>query len=60
MIYPTVKETVERCSRTGVLKVEGLRNEDYVMKEAGFKPRYVRNLERAAVFFSLIPIIILA
>jgi hypothetical protein len=69
MIYPTVKECVETCSRTGVLKVEGLGNDEYVMKGAGFKPRYVRSLERpeylktpawAVVFFSLLPIIILA
>jgi len=60
MIYPTVKECVEMCSRTGVLKVEGIRDDEYVLKKAGFRPRYVGGLEKAAVFFSLIPIIILA
>ena len=68
MIYPTVKECMDSCSKTGVLKVEGLKNDEYVQKGAGFTPRYSRDSERvqgsktfakAAAFFSLIPIIIL-
>lgn len=59
---------MDSCSKTGVLKVVGLRNDEYILKGAGFTPRYSRELERvrgsktlakAAVFFSLIPIIIL-
>jgi hypothetical protein len=72
MIYPTLKECMDACSKTGVLKVEGQRNEEYILKGAGFNPRYSRDLERAPVsktglkvsakavaFFSLIPIVIL-
>jgi hypothetical protein len=68
MIYPTIKECMDECGKTGVLKVEGLRNDEYVLKGAGFTPRYSRSLERvqgsktlakAVAFFSLIPIIIL-
>ena len=68
MIYPTVKECIDSCSKTGVLKVAGLRNDEYVQKGAGFTPRYSRDLERvqgsktlakSVAFFSLIPIIIL-
>jgi len=46
MIYPTVKECMDSCSKTGVLKVEGLKNDEYVQKGAGFTPRYSRDLER--------------
>ncbi|MFZ2456121.1 MAG: hypothetical protein WAX07_06565 [Candidatus Altiarchaeia archaeon] len=68
MIYPTVKECLDACSKTGVLKVEGLRNDEYVLKGAGFTPRYSRGpdklpvsrtLAKSAVFFSLVPIVIL-
>jgi hypothetical protein len=46
MIYPTVKECIDDCSKTGVLKVAGLKNEEYILKGAGFTPRYSRDLER--------------
>jgi hypothetical protein len=46
MIYPTVKECMDTCSKTGVLKIEGLRNDEYILKSAGFTPRYSRDLER--------------
>ena len=46
MIYPTVKECMDSCSKTGVLKIVGLKNDEYVLKGAGFKPRYSREAER--------------
>jgi hypothetical protein len=47
MIYPTVKECIDDCSKTGVFKVAGLMNDEYILKGAGFTPRYSRELERA-------------
>lgn len=55
MIYPTLKECIDACSKTGVLKVEAMKNEEYVMHGAGFKPRYSRSMEKALAFFPCCP-----
>lgn len=55
MIYPTLKECMDACNKTGVLKIDAMRNDEYVMKGAGFKPRYSRDLEKALSFFPAFP-----
>ena len=55
MIYLTLKECMDACGKTGVLKVEAMKNEEYVMHGAGFKPRYSRELDKALAFFPCIP-----
>jgi len=42
MIYPTLKECLDECSLTGVLRIEGKMEDEYVLDSAGFKPRLTK------------------
>jgi len=41
MIYPTLGECLEMCKDSGILRVEGVDEIDYVYMKVGFKPRLV-------------------
>jgi hypothetical protein len=42
MIYPTLKECLEECERTGTLNYSGLEDNQYMKNKIGFIPRLVK------------------
>ena len=42
MIYPTLKECIEECEKTGVLYYEGISENQYAKNRLGFVPRLIR------------------
>lgn len=42
MIYPTLKECIEECEKTGILKYEGLEETQYIKNKLGFIPRLIK------------------
>ncbi len=37
MIYPTLAECLEECRNAGVLRAEGMAEDEYVFQRVGFK-----------------------
>jgi len=57
MIYPTLIECLDECKNTGVLRVEGMAEEEYVFRRVGFRPRLTKDLCKASIFFSFFPLL---
>ncbi len=55
MIYKTLVECLGECEKTGVLRVEGLTNDQYTLCNAGFRPRLLRVQEKRRGFFAPLP-----
>jgi len=58
MIYPTLTECLDECRDTGVLRAEGMAEDEYVFRRAGFRPALVKNICKATVFFSFFPLLL--
>ena len=54
MIYPTLVECLDECRDAGVLRVEGMAEDEYVFRRVGFRPWLVK----ATVFFSFFPLLL--
>jgi len=50
MIYPTIKECLEECGKTGILNAKGVSRDEYVLRRAGFRPRLLCDLNENAFF----------
>jgi hypothetical protein len=55
MIYKTLAECLNECEKTGVLRIEGVSNDQYTLRSAGFRPRLVKTQEKRRGFFAPIP-----
>ena len=50
MIYPTLTECLEECRKTGKLSVKGMSRDEYVLRKAGFRPRFLADGKEIGFF----------
>lgn len=58
MLYMSLKECLDCCRHSGILRAEGLSEDEYVDERMGFKPRLIdiKEGEKENSFFSFFPL----